>query len=584
MGVLKVAGVSYLLLAAILLVCAQNGNNQSSEDDPRFDARVSELLAKNMLQLSQEIGTTILQDSDRPTEVFSPLSIYTALSILLMGANGQTFQELMGLLKINSDSYLSQNTWKVHEELSLMIDDLNGTIPHPGHRRRYQALWRNQNALHENRNQNQESLQQISVANGIFFQNGYSIRDDFRDAMQSAYQAHLQRLDFANKPDLSTKYINSWVNEKTQGKIKKILTNELPQSTKAIIASALYFKALWERTFYEAGTKPREFYPDGINRPPIMVDMMAIGGSYPFYDSKEYDCRIIALPYRKHLTTMYIIIPNKSTRHRLRQFQATLTADKIQEMISKMEWKTAIILFPKLHITNRIDLKMVLKRMGLRSLFSYDQSDLSLISTGVETPLSQNHFPGTLNNVDDRQFLFPRFDDVESRNATASTRNATHEAAKNNTNDAAKRERRSAVTYKATSSDTNAQREPLRLKDLVISKRITKSYPYIKLRSRLRRDIPTDPSLNLKRLDLLRTRLSSERYPNPGLFADELIHQIDLTVNEVGTEGGAATITTLNRSGPDILFRAETPFLFLIRHEDTKIPIFYGTVFEPTNF
>lgn len=96
---LKIAMMSYLLLAPILLVFA---DNQSLEEDPRFDARVSELLAKNMLQLSQEIGTTILQDSDKPTEVFSPLSIYTALSILLMGANGQTRQELMGLLKINS--------------------------------------------------------------------------------------------------------------------------------------------------------------------------------------------------------------------------------------------------------------------------------------------------------------------------------------------------------------------------------------------------------------------------------------------------------------------------------------------------
>lgn len=112
MNVLKVAGTIYLLLATILLVCAQHGSNQSSqwnslEDDPRFDARVSELLAKNMLQLAQELGTTILQDSDKATEVFSPLSIYTALSILLMGANGQTFQELMSLLKINSGNLLT---------------------------------------------------------------------------------------------------------------------------------------------------------------------------------------------------------------------------------------------------------------------------------------------------------------------------------------------------------------------------------------------------------------------------------------------------------------------------------------------
>lgn len=110
------------------------------------------------------------------------------------------------------DSYLSQNPWKVHEEFSLMIDDLNRDIPHPG-RRRYQALWQTQNGPHENRNRSDDShsRQQISVANGIFFQNGYSIRDDYRSAMESAYKAHLQRLDFANRPELSTKYINRFV-------------------------------------------------------------------------------------------------------------------------------------------------------------------------------------------------------------------------------------------------------------------------------------------------------------------------------------------------------------------------------------
>lgn len=318
---------------------------------------------------------------------------------------------------------------------------------------------------------------------------------------------------------------------------------------------------------------------------------MATGGNFPFYDSKEYDCRIIGIPYRKHLTTMYIIMPNNSTRHRLRQFQATLTADKIQDMISKMEWRTAMVLLPKLHITNRVDLKMILNRMGLRSLFNYEQSDLSLISSGVETPIETNQRRYSINE-DSSQFLFNRFgEENNARNSHSVPDNSTINATTaerlsvngtNSTNETGKRERRSAVTYKASSSDFHAAKEPLRLKDLVIGKRITKSYPHKKSRSRGRRDVPFNPSVSLKRMDLLRSRLNIENAPNPRLFVDELIHQIDLTVNEVGTEGGAATITTLRRSGPDVWFRVETPFLFLIRHEDTKLPIFYGAVFEPT--
>lgn len=51
--------------------------------------------------------------------------------------------------------------------------------------------------------------------------------------------------------------------------------------------------------------------------------MMAQGGHFPFYESKEDDCRIIGLPYRKNLTTMFVILPNNSTRQRLRQLQGS---------------------------------------------------------------------------------------------------------------------------------------------------------------------------------------------------------------------------------------------------------------------
>lgn len=312
----------------------------------------------------------------------------------------------------------------------------------------------------------------------------------------------------------------------------------------------------------------QQFYPDGTDRPSITLNMMFNGGQFPFYDSKDSDCRIIGVPFRKYLTTMYIILPNNSSRHRLRQFQATLTADKIQDMISKMEWRTVMLILPKLHITNKVDLKEILHRMGLRSLFSYDQSDLSLISTGVETLHSANgpRQPDATNHNRQERFIFNRFAD-ETNNAT---------------DNSSSRKKRSPMTYKVKSSNFRSSNEPLRLKDLVLGKRITKSFPHKKIVSRGRRDIPIDSSVSLKRLDLLRARLTLEHAPNPRLFADELIHQIDLVVNETGTEGAAATITTLKRSGPDVWFRVDTPFLFLIRHEETKLPIFYGTVFDPT--
>lgn len=88
-----------------------------------------------------------------------------------------------------------------------MIDDLNRDIPHPG-RRRHQTEWKVQETPVNVYDTSVPAKQQISIANGIFYQTGYSIRPDYQNAMESIYKSTLQRLDFANRPDLSTTFIN----------------------------------------------------------------------------------------------------------------------------------------------------------------------------------------------------------------------------------------------------------------------------------------------------------------------------------------------------------------------------------------
>lgn len=333
----------------------------------------------------------------------------------------------------------------------------------------------------------------------------------------------------------------------------------------------------------------QNFYPDGLSNPPIPVEMMASGGNLPFYESTEYDCRIIGLPYKHNLTTMFIILPNNSDRGRLRQMQEYLTADKIEEMISQMEWKSTILLMPKMHTTNELNLKRVLQQMGLHALFEPTISDLSLISNGFGTEQEahaghsfvphpvlshnlQDRFVSTLNADDDEDspFIFSRHGEDDEDTTTNTTATTTEKA----------RERRS-VSYKAP-SDTKSKDTPLRLKDYIISKRVVKPISKTnnkKSSSRPKRQI--DLSQSLKQLDGLRNQLRSLVGGNPGLYAEEIVHKVDLTINEKGTEGGAATVTTLYRTGTDVVMRVETPFIFLVRHDETRLPLFYGTVYEP---
>lgn len=359
----------------------------------------------------------------------------------------------------------------------------------------------------------------------------------------------------------------------------------------------------------------KNFYPDGLGQPSVRVAMMGTGGSFPYYDAKEFDCRIIGLPYKESLTTMYVIVPNNSNRLRLRQMQEYLTPEKIDDMISKMEWKTAIVLLPKMHFTNQIDLRRVLQKMGLNSIFDRSTSELSLISNGQDAgssyqpgfqalpqfptlqtasaplapfPMLDNSYKFQISSLtddsNDAPFIFSRHgeddeEDESPQTSTDATSPGTEKTSTEAKTDKPARHRRN-VSYKVP-SETRKNEPTLRLKDYIISKRITKSNPDKK---HIRSKRQTNLSESVKQLDQLRSQLSQGFSSNPGLFADDILHKVDLTVNEKGTAGGAATVTLLKRTGTDAVVRVETPFIFMIRHDDTKLPLFYGTVYEPTDY
>lgn len=69
--------------------------------DPKFNLQLSNDLATNVLQMAHDVGETLLRTRSEKTEVFSPLSIYGALSLLLLGSGGNTYQELLTIMGLN---------------------------------------------------------------------------------------------------------------------------------------------------------------------------------------------------------------------------------------------------------------------------------------------------------------------------------------------------------------------------------------------------------------------------------------------------------------------------------------------------
>ncbi|KAE8749123.1 hypothetical protein FOCC_FOCC004292 [Frankliniella occidentalis] len=65
------------------------------------------------------------------------------------------------------------------------------------------------------------------------------------------------------------------------------------------------------------------------------------------------------------------------------------------------------------------------------------------------------------------------------------------------------------------------------------------------------------------------------------LFADDVLHKVEVEVTETGTVASAATAITISRDGSNHVMRFNRPFIFFIRHRDTKLILFYGSVVRP---
>ncbi|XP_011494012.1 PREDICTED: leukocyte elastase inhibitor [Ceratosolen solmsi marchali] len=477
------------------------------------------------LDMDRAVDNASSSSSSRENVLFSPVSLTATLAMVLLASGGKTFEEVTRILGLQSGVDISNHSEVVHRIFGLLIQEFNED---------YRA---------------DKNMPQCEVAFGIFVQDGYPIRKEFRAVSDKIYKSDVTSVDFSNHNDKAQSIINNWVDDKTMGKIKKLL-NEPPNPLSAvIIASALYFNGEWNQHFYE-GTKRKAFYiePNEI----IYVDFMYNGGTFPFYEDQNLGLKIIGLPYKGLKVSMYAILPTASGAAALKEIKRHLTPDVIDRLINNMQNNSCLISYPKMELSSTLQLRSALKSLGLLSLFDPRTADLSILSPGR----------GHGDNVDGGPaFITWRSLDPDS---TDDYRRQSKSGRPN-------------FLYKYNTRNYTVEQwnNGYKLRYTPRVKRQSRSV------EREFADFLGSQRLALFGLDELR---NSAGVTNPGLFADDVVHKVEMTVNERGTEAAAVTGVLLNRSGDYRRFIANRPFLFFIRHDLSKLIWFWGSINRPTPF
>jgi serpin B len=274
---------------------------------------------------------------------FSPYSISTALAMTYAGARGQTEKEMAEVL------HFSLEQEPLHHSFSMLQSNLN-TIQNKGHIK-------------------------LSIANSLWAQEGYPFLDTFFNLNEKYYGSGLNFVDFAKETESARITINTWVEDKTQQKIKELIKRGMLNSlTRLVLCNAIYFKGNWLIQFDKKKTIDSDFY---ISKNKITkVPLMSQKSKFKFKDFGDFSA--IELPYEGNDLSMIIFLPKEVDG--LADFEGNLTNGSVKawidELIGSYESEVLVNL-PKFKTTCESELSEILGEMGMHSAFSLPPADFS---------------------------------------------------------------------------------------------------------------------------------------------------------------------------------------------------------------
>jgi len=182
--------------------------------------------------------------------------------------------------------------------------------------------------------------------------------------------------------------INKWVAEKTNDKIKEIVSEgDIDSLTRLILVNAIYFKGDWLTKFDINGTRDDDFHISANES--VKVKMMNMKSKFFYGVSSELNAQAIELPYAGESLSMVILLPDRATT--LSQLEEKLTSDDLAFVKEKfsMSLQEVSLFLPRFSLDEQLGLDKVLKDMGMRDLFSGGAADLSGIDGSKELYVSR---------------------------------------------------------------------------------------------------------------------------------------------------------------------------------------------------
>lgn len=348
-----------VVLLAISLPVAGCGEKENGKD---ANDKKSEVDVKSSVEFGNEFDFTVFRQvvgedrkDDLYTNVFlSPESLRIALMMTYNGAEGETREAMAKLLGLEGLTLQEAN----EASAALM-----GALTDAG-----------EGAL-------------VEIANSLWYREDLTFKEEFIERCQEYYDAQVEKIS-------TPEAINSWVDEKTHGKIDKIV-DRIDPMTVLFLINAIYFKGEWCEKFEGDMTRDKDFtLQDGSTK---QVPLMSQSGEYRYLANESFQA--VELPYGDDgKMSMFVFLPVEGLG--LNGFVEMLDSESWDGWMNAFATSEGDIEVPRFKMEYEKQLNDTLKALGIEVAFDGQRADFTGMIPPEET--SENIF---ISNVLQKTFV-----------------------------------------------------------------------------------------------------------------------------------------------------------------------------------
>lgn len=268
----------------------------------------------------------------------SPLSLHTALGMLLNGSGGRTTEEMKQTLKISGLS--DQQVNDTYAKIMATMPKVDPKVT-------------------------------TNLANSIWAKQGVPFSKTFLDQNKTTFAADVYQEPFDG--NTLTK-LNKWAADKTNNKIKKVLDDIDPNAV-MFLMNALYFKGDWAIPFDSKQTEDEDFKGRNLTK---KIKMMNLTESFGYSQNDKFSA--LELPYGSGKYNMTIVLPNEG-----QTVEGVLSGFTVNEWrdLQNLTKRKVELKLPKFTLEYEIKLNDILKNMGMKQAF--DAGDWTRMSDDAAT-------------------------------------------------------------------------------------------------------------------------------------------------------------------------------------------------------